>query len=141
MGGGRPAEEWGGGIGELGGHVLLLSHVALGTVVGERQAGEENTTHRELWAWGLGEQDGCFFPRLYQREKIKCREIDLPLTIRLVAHTHTLCVLQSVCSSNPLCVPQRERKRCIHAYSLYLCMHTMSYHTDKQIIHISSQMH
>lgn len=96
-GGGRPAEEWGGGIGELGGHVLLLSHVALGTVVGERQAGEENTTHRELWAWGLGEQDGCFFPRLYQREKIKCREIDLPLTIRLVAHTHTHSLCATAC--------------------------------------------
>lgn len=38
-------EGWGGGqacrglgwrVGELGGHVLLLSHVALGTVTGER---------------------------------------------------------------------------------------------------------
>lgn len=42
-----------------GGHVLLLSHVALGTAAGEWQAGEENTTHRELWVRGLGEQDGC----------------------------------------------------------------------------------
>lgn len=41
------------------GHVLLLSHVALGTVVGKWQEGEENTTHRQLWAWGLGEQDCC----------------------------------------------------------------------------------
>lgn len=39
--------------------MLLLSHVALGTVAGEWQAGEKNTTHRELWVWGLGEQHGC----------------------------------------------------------------------------------
>lgn len=38
------------GAGVLGGHVLLLSHVALGTVAG----GEKNTTHRELWVWGAG---------------------------------------------------------------------------------------
>lgn len=33
--GGRPAEDWGGGWGSSEGHVLLLSHVALGTVTGE----------------------------------------------------------------------------------------------------------
>ena len=33
--------------------MLLLSHVALGTAAGEWQAGEENTTHRELWVRGL----------------------------------------------------------------------------------------
>ncbi|CAB1436024.1 unnamed protein product [Pleuronectes platessa] len=59
VGGNRPAEDVGGGGGDLGGHVLLLSHVALGNVASERQAGEENTAHRELWVWGLEEQDGC----------------------------------------------------------------------------------
>lgn len=55
----RIGVEEGGGAGVLGGHVLLLSHVALGTAAGEWQAGEENTTHRDLWVWGLGEQNGC----------------------------------------------------------------------------------
>lgn len=61
--------------------------------------GEKNTTHRELWVWGLGEQDGLqswrFFPRLYQRKKkMKSREMDLPSTIRVVAHSVFVCATE-----------------------------------------------
>lgn len=86
------------GVGVEGGHVLLLSHVALGTVAGEWQAGEKNTTHRELWVWGLGEQDGCgagaFSPGFIKGKKMKRRKRDLPPTIRVVAHSVFVCATE-----------------------------------------------
>lgn len=77
------------GVGVSGGHVLLLSHVALGTVAVEWRAGEKNTTHRELWVWGPGEQDdygaGAIPPGFMKGKKMKCRKRDLPLAIRVAA--------------------------------------------------------
>jgi len=100
--------------GVLGGHVPLLSHVALGTVAGEWQAGEENTTHSSTVGVGAGcagwLQSWRSFPGLYQTERIKRKERDLPQTIRGV-------------STPFVCATERERGKdtFVHIYSRYVC--------------------
>lgn len=109
--GNRPAEDWGGrgrGCWEAMCCYCHMSRLARQRASGRRARKTPPTGNCGCGGWvSRMAAELNFFPRLYQREKVKCREIDLPPTIRIVAHT--------------LCVPHRERERERDTYILYIC--------------------
>lgn len=99
-GGGMPAEDWGVGAARWGGlgagrpcaaTVTCRARHSSGRVAGGRGKHHPPGTVGEGAGWAGRLRSWRFLPRLYHRERIKRREIDLPPTIRVVAHSLFVC--------------------------------------------------
>lgn len=99
-GGGMPAEDWDVGAARWGGlgagrpcaaTVTCRARHSSGRVAGGRGKHHPPGTVGEGAGWAGRLQSWRFLPRLYHRERIKRREIDLPPTIRVVAHSLFVC--------------------------------------------------
>lgn len=78
--------------------MLLLSHVALGTVAGEWQAVRKTPPTGNCgcggWVSRMDCRAGASSPGFIKGKKMKSREMDLPSTIRVVAHSVFVCATE-----------------------------------------------